>query len=92
MNKRDLAAQLSDRSGLSLQKAQTMVGCFADVLHTALVEGEPVLISGFGTLRTHTRQAHTGVDPNSGQPIDVPVRKRVIFKASEKFKDRLNPS
>lgn len=91
MNKRDLAAQLSERSGLSLHRAQSMVGSFAEVLHDALVDGEPVLISGFGTLRTHIRQAHTGVDPNSGKPIQVPVRKRVIFKASEKFKDRLNP-
>lgn len=48
-----------------------------------------VVITGFGTFRVVKRKARSGVDPNSGEPIEIPSSATVKFRVGEDLKRRL---
>ena len=53
-------------------------------------EGEFTL-PGLGTLRVRVRSAHTARNPKTGEPVQVPRKKVVRFRAYKELRDRLNP-
>ena len=53
-----------------------------EAISRALNNSEKVVISNFGTFRVKARQARTGRNPKTGEPVTVPPRRGVRFKAS----------
>ena len=54
-----------------------------ETVRQALNRGEKVVISNFGTFRVKSRQPRTGRNPKTGEPVTVPARRGVRFKASK---------
>lgn len=54
-----------------------------DTIRQALNADEKVVISNFGTFRVKHRKQRQGRNPKTGQPVLVPERKGVRFKASK---------
>jgi nucleoid DNA-binding protein len=60
-------------------------------IRDALVRGEKVTISDFGTFTVSTRRAFSGHNPKNGEAMKVPARRIPVFRAGKGLKRNLNP-
>ena len=87
VNKNDLSKAVHDiHGGMSLANAQKIVDLMLDLIKHELVQGEKVVISGFGCFRVVRRKDRKGVNPKTGESILIPGRKAVRFKPSKYLK------
>lgn len=50
-----------------------------------LRDGEPIVLTNFGTFNLTTRKAKPGRNPKTGASVKVPDRKVITFKAAKSF-------
>lgn len=81
MNKTELAGAIAEKSGLNKADAQKALDAFVEVVSTAMKAGDKVAILGFGTFSVADKPARKGINPKTKQPIEIPARKVVKFKA-----------
>ncbi|HCW82504.1 MAG TPA: integration host factor subunit alpha, partial [Rhodobacteraceae bacterium] len=58
-------------------------------LSDALVEGEQVKISSFGTFSVRDKAARVGRNPKTGQEVPINPRRVLTFRPSHLMKDRV---
>jgi nucleoid DNA-binding protein len=87
VNKNDITRAVYEiHGGMSFADAQKVVDLMLGIIKERLVEGDKVLISGFGCFRVVDRKDRRGVDPQTGAPIVIPGRRAVVFKPSKYLK------
>ena len=90
MNKKDLIKQLSKRCGIKQYKAEECMEAFKEILTETLLNGEKVNMIGLGIFDTvHAKEAMRR-NPCTGEPVLMPERIKVRFRASEPLKRKLN--
>jgi DNA-binding protein HU-beta len=90
MNKAELINALQDKLGLSKkQDAEKAINAFTEIIIETLNNGDKVQIIGFGTFEAKKRSAHEGVNPRTGQPINIAETVVPTFKAGKAFKDSI---
>lgn len=87
MNKTELIAAASERTGLTKKDAEHVINAAIDSLTAALVKGEKVQISGFGTFEIRERDARIGRNPHTRESIEIPATRVPAFKPSKALKD-----
>ena len=90
MKKTELIEAIKESTGLSKKDAEKALTATIDTIITAVAEGDKVQLTGFGTFEQRQRNARTGVDPRTGNSIDIPASKVPAFKAGKAFKDIVN--
>lgn len=90
MNKTDLIKKISDAAGLSQADAKKALEAATEAIKEALAAGEKVQLVGFGTFAVTERAARKGVNPKSGETIDIAAKKLAKFKAGAEFDKALN--
>ena len=90
MKKNDLIAAVAEQSGLSKKDAEKAINATIDTIIKAVAEGDKIQLTGFGTFEQRQRNARTGVDPRTGNSIEIPASKVPAFKAGKGFKDIVN--
>ena len=90
MKKTDLIAAVAEQTGLSKKDAEKALNATIDTIIKAVAEGDKIQITGFGTFEQRQRNARTGVDPRTGNSIEIPASKVPAFKAGKGFKDIVN--
>ena len=89
MNKPDLVAAAAEKAGLSKKDTERVLNAAFDAMTAALVEGEKVQLSGFGTFEVKEREARVGRNPHTKETIEIPATKVPVFKASKALKDNV---
>ena len=87
MNKVELIAKIAEKSELSKKDAEKALVAFTNIVADALVDGDKVAITGFGTFETVERAARTGRNPQTGESIQIGASKSPKFKAGKALKD-----
>jgi len=90
VNKTELAQHLSEKADLSAGDAKTAVDALAAILTEALARGTEVNIAGFGKFSVAERGARTGVNPATGEKIQIAASKAAKFTAAKALKDAVN--
>ena len=90
MKKTELIAAIAEQSGLTKKDAEKALNATIDTIIKAVAEGEKIQLTGFGTFEQRQRNARTGVDPRTGNSIEIPASKVPAFKAGKGFKDIVN--
>ena len=90
MKKTELIAAIAEQSGLTKKDAEAALNATLDTITKAVAEGDKIQLTGFGTFEQRQRNARTGVDPRTGNSIDIPASKVPAFKAGKAFKDIVN--
>ena len=96
MNKKELAASLAKKTGLSQVKANEVVSAIFDadagkgIIANELDGGNKVTIPGFGTFATKGRAARTGTNPATGAKINIAAKKYPYFRAGKTLKERVS--
>lgn len=81
MNKTEFINAVAEKSGLSKVDAKKAVEVFVETVSSELKEGGKVALLGFGSFSVAEKSARKGVNPKTKQPIEIPARKSVKFKA-----------
>ena len=90
MNKTELIAVAAERAGLTKKDTERVLNAAIDAITAALVAGEKVQLSGFGTFETKDREARIGRNPHTKEAIDIPATRVPSFKASKALKDNVS--
>ena len=81
MNKTEFINAVAEKSGISKVDAKKAVEAFVETVSSELKEGGKVALLGFGSFSVAEKSARKGVNPKTKQPIEIPARKSVKFKA-----------
>lgn len=81
MNKTDLINAIAQGAALKKDDAKKAVETTIEAIGKALKEGDKVALLGFGTFEATVRPAHEGVNPATGQKIQIAAKKVIKFKA-----------
>ncbi len=88
MKKNDLVVALHSHAKLPTKKqAAEIVDWFFDTITASLKRGEDVAITGFGTFKTVKRAARMGINPKTGERIQIPAMTKPKFSAGKLLKD-----
>ena len=87
MNKSELVEQIAQRSGLSKDQAGEALGATVAAIEEGLAAGEEIAITGFGKFSVAHRSAREGVNPATGERIQIAATKAPRFSAGAKLKD-----
>lgn len=96
MNKKELAANLARRTGISQSKAMEVLNAIFDgdpgvgIIASELNSGKKVTIPGFGTFATKERAARTGTNPSTGKKIPIPARSYTFFKPGKTLRETIS--
>ena len=70
-------------------KIATIIDQFLYNVETDLVKAGRIVFSGFGRFKVTKRAAGKGVNPHTGEAIDLPAVKIITFKAGKRLRERL---
>jgi DNA-binding protein HU-beta len=92
VNKSDVVQDVSGRSGVSKSDVEQVIDAFFETVRTALASGDRVAWPSFGSFSATQRQARTGRNPRTGEPVPIAASTAVKFGASSVLKAALNPA
>ena len=86
----DLAEAVYRRLGLSRTESAAMVEMVLNEICDAIVAGETVKLSSFGSFMVRDKGLRVGRNPKTGREVPIPPRRVTIFKPSNIMKQRIN--
>jgi nucleoid DNA-binding protein len=90
MNKADLTERLAEQAEIPKVRAAHYINILVNSIQDALMAGEKVTISDFGTFTVSCRREFEGHNPKNGTVIQVPSRRIPVFRAGKGLKEALN--
>lgn len=75
---------------LKTAEVEALTDSFFDAIIDQLASGGRVELRGFGAFSVRAREARTGRNPRTGEPVSVPAKQVVHFKAGKEIRQRLN--
>ena len=87
MTKSQLVAKLADDGGMSRKQMDGLVNDLVQTIVTTVKKGESVKIPRLGIFRLRKMKARVGRNPQTGQEIKIPARKKVGFSVAKTFKE-----
>jgi integration host factor subunit alpha len=86
----DLAEAVYRRLGLSRTESAAMVEMVLTEICDAIISGEPVKLSSFGSFSIRDKGLRVGRNPKTGREVPIPPRRVAVFKPSNIMKKRIN--
>jgi|TARA_S200000501_G_C20496969_1_gene600836 integration host factor subunit alpha len=86
----DLAEVLYEEVGLSRAESAEFVDDILNEVSDALVDGENVKISSFGSFTLRDKKQRIGRNPKTGEEVPITPRRVLIFRASHILKEKMN--
>ncbi len=87
MTKGQLVAKLADDAGFSRKQIDELLNDLVDTITKSVKKGESVKIPGLGIFRLRKMKARMGRNPQTGEAIKIPARKKVGFSVAKTFKE-----
>ena len=87
MNKSELVSAVAQKSQLSKVDAKKALDAVLESIGEELKNDGKVVLVGFGTFSVTERSARKGINPRTKEPIDIPAKKVVKFKAGSELSD-----
>jgi integration host factor subunit alpha len=85
-----LTESIYQEVGLSRNESAQLVETVLDEISEALVRGEVVKISSFGSFFVRQKGERIGRNPKTGEEVPILPRRVLVFRASHVLKDRIN--
>ena len=87
MNKTELISVTAQNAGIAKKDAERIINAAIDAITAALVNGDKVQLSGFGSFEVKDREARMGRNPHTKEAVEIPATKVPVFKASKALRD-----
>ncbi len=89
LTRMDLSEAVVREVGLSRNDSAQLVESVLQEIADALVAGESVKISSFGTFSVRDKAARVGRNPKTGEEVPISPRRVLSFRPSHLMKDRI---
>ena len=89
MNKSELITLAAQNAGMARKDAERAINAAIDAVTAALVSGDKVQLSGFGSFEVKNREARIGRNPHTKETVEIPATKVPVFKASKALRDNV---
>lgn len=89
LTRADLADMLNQQVGLSRPDSSAMIESILSHVTSALVDGENVKISGFGTFVLRDKGERVGRNPKTGVEVPITSRRVLTFRANQGMRQRV---
>ena len=86
----DLSEAVYQEVGLSRNESSDLVESVLDEIAGALVRGEMVKISSFGSFAVRQKGQRVGRNPKTGEEVPILPRRVLVFRPSHVLKNRIN--
>jgi integration host factor subunit alpha len=90
LTRMDLSEAVFREVGLSRNESAQLVESVIQYMSDALVEGEQVKISSFGTFGVRSKTERLGRNPKTGEEVPISPRRVLSFRPSHLMKDRVS--
>jgi nucleoid DNA-binding protein len=87
MTKSQLVQRLAEAAELNKRQADVVLQKLVDVTVGSVRKGDPIKIPGLGTFRKVQTKARMGRNPQTGEQIKIPARKKVRFSVAKTFRE-----
>jgi DNA-binding protein HU-beta len=87
MTKTQLVSKLADDNGLTKKQADEFLNNLVDTVIKSVKKGDPLKVPGLGIFRLRKMKARMGRNPQTGEAIKIPARKKVGFTVAKSFKE-----
>ena len=87
MTKSQLVSKLADSGEMSRKQVDELLNALVDTIVKNVRKGESVKIPGLGIFRLRKMKARMGRNPQTGEAIKIPARKKVGFSVAKMFKE-----
>lgn len=89
LTRMDLSESVFREVGLSRNESAELVESVLDHISDALVRGENVKISSFGTFSIRDKSERVGRNPKTGEEVPIKPRRVLTFRPSQLMKERV---
>ncbi len=89
LTRMDLSEAVFREVGLSRNESAQLVESVLSHMSDALVRGEQVKVSSFGTFSVRAKTARIGRNPKTGEEVPISPRRVLTFRPSHLMKDRV---
>ena len=89
MTKSQLVDKLAKSGGVNKRQAEAILESLVTTIVTSVKKGDPVKLPGLGTFKKVQSKARMGRNPQTGEPVKIPARKKVRFTVAKVFKEQV---
>jgi DNA-binding protein HU-beta len=89
MNKADLVNLVAARTELTKTEVSQVIDATIETIVDSVVDGKKVSILGFGSFEPRDRSARQGLNPKTGEKINIEAKRVPAFTAGKQFKDKV---
>jgi integration host factor subunit alpha len=86
----DLSEAVYQEVGLSRNESAELVEAVLNEISDALVKGDMVKLSSFGSFAVRQKGQRIGRNPKTGEEVPILPRRVLVFRASHVLKNRIN--
>ena len=90
MTKQEFVDAVADKAGLTKRDAGAAVDAALDVIERTLVAGDSITFTGFGKFHVTRRAARLGVNPRTGEHVQISAANVPKFSAGSQLKKAVN--
>jgi DNA-binding protein HU-beta len=87
MGKKQVVNAVVQKTGLSKKDTEETIDALLEVITESIRNNKKVNFTGFGAFMVTLRKARVGVNPKTGEKIDIPAMKTPKFKAGSSLKE-----
>lgn len=87
MNKQDLIKDIAERGEFTKADAEAALKAVQGAIAAVLVNGDKITLPGFGTFKVVETAARTGRNPQTGEPVEIPAKRKIKFNPTQALKD-----
>ena len=87
MNKQDLIKDIAERAEFTKADADAALKAVQGAIAAALTRGDKITLPGFGTFKVVETAARTGRNPQTGEPVEIPAKRKIKFNPTQALKD-----
>jgi integration host factor subunit alpha len=90
LTRADLSEAVHRDIGLSRTESAELVKSMLDLMSEALVQGQSVKLSSFGTFMVRHKNGRIGRNPKTGEEVPITPRRVMVFRPSQVMKNIIN--
>lgn len=87
MVKTDFIKIMAEKAEMSQEEARRAYDAFIDTIKEELPKEKKITLAGFGNFELVEKEARKGMNPKTGEEIDVPAHNVPNFKFCKAFKE-----
>ena len=85
--RQEITRKIASSAGLTQKKSAEVLEATLSAIEDSLKAGHEVRLVGFGSFKVRRSAARKGVNPRSGQPLQVAAKNRVRFSPGKDLSD-----